>query len=72
LIFIKKNNGCEAEGTAWAKDCTLYPSKTGTPFVAFIHAGDHKFPDEAPALIAKFFKEQAATIKAAPTATPAP
>ena len=72
MSHVKKNNGCEAEGTAWAKDCTLYPSKTGTPFVAFIHSGDHKFPDEAPALIAKFFKEQAAAIKAAPTATPAP
>jgi hypothetical protein len=31
--------------------------------VAFIHQGTHKFPDEAPALIAKFFKEQAAAVK---------
>jgi hypothetical protein len=29
----------------------------------FIHEGTHKFPDEAPPLIAKFFKEQAAAVK---------
>ena len=57
---IKQINQCEAEGKPWAKDCTLFPSKVGAPFVAFIHQGTHKFPEEAPALIAKFFKEQAA------------
>jgi polyhydroxybutyrate depolymerase len=60
---IKQINQCEAVGKAWAKDCTLFPSKAGAPFVAFIHEGTHKFPDEAPALIAKFFKEQAAAVK---------
>ncbi|MBL9131581.1 MAG: hypothetical protein JNG86_10300 [Verrucomicrobiaceae bacterium] len=63
IDLVKKTNGCAAEGTPWAKDCTLYPSPGGTPFVAFIHNGTHKFPDEAPALIARFFKEQAAAVK---------
>ena len=60
---IKQINQCEAEGKPWAKDCTLFPSKVGAPFVAFIHQGTHKFPEEAPTLIAKFFKEQAVAVK---------
>ncbi len=63
IAKVKQINGCAAEGTPWATDCTLFPSKTGTPFIAFIHQGTHKFPDEAPPLIAKFFKEQAAAVK---------
>jgi polyhydroxybutyrate depolymerase len=30
---------------------------SGTPVVTFIHPGGHQFPAEAPALVAKFFKE---------------
>lgn len=63
IAKVKQINQCEAEGKPWAKDCTLFSSKAGAPFVAFIHQGTHKFPDEAPALIAKFFKEQAAAVK---------
>jgi len=63
MAKMKQINQCETEGKAWATDCTLFPSKIGAPFVAFIHQGTHKFPDEAPALIAKFFKEQAAAVK---------
>jgi polyhydroxybutyrate depolymerase len=69
---VKKVNGCVTEGKPWATDCTIYPSPTGTPFIAFIHQGTHKFPDEAPPLIARFFKEQAAAIKEDKPATPAP
>ncbi|HPA17457.1 MAG TPA: PHB depolymerase family esterase [Verrucomicrobiae bacterium] len=54
---VRKLNGCDAEGREWEKDCTIYPSKTGTPFVAFIHPGGHGFPAEAPAVIVKFFRE---------------
>jgi polyhydroxybutyrate depolymerase len=57
MDLIRKTNGCAAEGQPWAKQCTLYPSATGTPFVAFIHQGDHKYPAEAPPLIVRFFKE---------------
>lgn len=60
---VRKLNGCDAEGKPWAQAGTLvgtlYPSKTGTPFVSVIHPGTHKFPDEAPGLIARFFKENA-------------
>ncbi|MCB1276650.1 hypothetical protein [Prosthecobacter sp.] len=63
MAKVKQINQCETEGKPWAKDCTLFPSKVGAPFVAFIHQGTHKFPEEAPALIAKFFKEQAAAVK---------
>jgi polyhydroxybutyrate depolymerase len=57
---VRKLNGCEADGKDWAKNCTSYPSKTGTPFVAFIHPGGHGFPAEAPLLMVKFFKEHPA------------
>jgi polyhydroxybutyrate depolymerase len=64
MTAVRKLNGCAAEGVAWAKSGpitgTLYPSKTGTPFVSLIYPGSHKFPAEAPALIVRFFKEQAA------------
>jgi polyhydroxybutyrate depolymerase len=56
---LRKLNGCESAGTEWAKWCTLYPSKTGTPVITLIHPGAHNFPAEAPALFVKFFKEHA-------------
>ena len=59
---VRKRNGCDATGKPWAKSGsltgTLYPSKGGTPFVSLLYPGGHAFPDEAPALIVKFFKEQ--------------
>jgi polyhydroxybutyrate depolymerase len=55
---VRRINGCGETGQAWAEGCTLYPSEKGTPFVTFIHAGGHKYPEEAPELIVKFFKEQ--------------
>lgn len=57
INFVRKLNGCDAEGKLWDKCCTLYPSKTGTPFVAFIHPGGHTLPATAPAFIVRFFKE---------------
>lgn len=59
---VRSLNGCEDKGTSWSKSptssCTLYPSSKGTPFVQVIYTGGHAFPDEAPGLIVKFFKEQ--------------
>ncbi len=55
---VRALNGCDAEGQPWAPLATLYPSKGGTPFVAFIHPGGHEVAPGAPALIARFFKEQ--------------
>jgi polyhydroxybutyrate depolymerase len=64
MTKVKEINQCAPEGPPWAKDCTLYPSKVGASFIAFIkEGGTHKFPEEAPALIAKFFKEQSAAVK---------
>lgn len=57
MDMVRKLNGCDGEGKEWAPYCTLYPSKTGTPFIAGIHPGGHTFPSKAPALIVKFFKE---------------
>lgn len=55
---VRKVNRCESTGQPWAQDCTWYSSPSGTPFVACIHAGTHKFPEEAPGLIVKFFQQQ--------------
>lgn len=57
LETVRKVNGCDEKGEPWDKECTLYPSKTGTPVVTFIHPGGHEFDPAAPALIVKFFKE---------------
>lgn len=59
LEGVRKINGCEEAGRAWATGCTLYPSPKGAPVVTFIHPGDHRYPREAPPLIVKFFKEHA-------------
>lgn len=56
ITRLRTLNGC-GEGTAWDKNCTLYPSKDGNPVVTMIHPGTHKYPQEAPPLIVKFFKE---------------
>ena len=57
MKFVRRLNGCETEGTRWAKDATLYESKSGTPFVSVVHPGGHKFLAEASPLIVRFFKE---------------
>ncbi|MEI9864298.1 MAG: hypothetical protein WDN00_07030 [Limisphaerales bacterium] len=57
MAGVRKVNGCSETGEPWAKDCTLYPSKNGTPEVTFIFPGGHEFNSAAPALIVKFFKE---------------
>jgi polyhydroxybutyrate depolymerase len=54
---VRKLNGCEAKGEPWAKECVLYPSKTGTPFVAWIHPGAHVVPPGAPEVVVRFFKQ---------------
>ena len=58
LDALRKLNQC-GEGKSWERDCTIYESKIGAPVVAYIHPGTHKFPEAAPVLIVKFFKQQA-------------
>lgn len=56
---LRKLNGT-TEGKAWEldKDCTVYPSATGTPVITAIHPGGHEYPKRAPEVIIKFFKSQ--------------
>ncbi len=59
----RKLNGCAELGTPWASagdlTGTIYSSATGTPFISLIHPGGHTYPQKAPALIVRFFKENA-------------
>jgi polyhydroxybutyrate depolymerase len=54
---VRKVNGCAATGESWDKQCTLYPSKGGTPLATFTYPGGHEFNSASPALIVKFFKQ---------------
>ena len=54
---VRRVNGCAATGEPWDKQCTIYPSKGGTPLVTFIYRGGHEFNRSAPPLIVKFFKQ---------------
>ena len=61
MAHVRKINGCDARPHAWgeppAKDCQLYDSNQGTPFVALIHSDGHVYPREAPPLVVRFFQE---------------
>ena len=70
MAAVREINGCEETGKEWAKGCLQYASAKGTPFVSFIHPGDHKDPAEAPALIVKFFKEHVRPATAANDSQP--
>lgn len=59
MQVVRRLNGCEDRGEAWAKDCTKYPSPKGAPVVTMIHPGTHRYPAAAPPLIVRFFKEHA-------------
>jgi len=55
---VLKLNQCGA-GTPWSSEtnCTLYPSKLGTPVVTYVHSGTHGYPTAAPAMIVSFFQQ---------------
>jgi polyhydroxybutyrate depolymerase len=53
---VKKINQCE-DGKPWHGGATLFESKIGAPVVTFVTQQGHKFPQEAPSLIVRFFKE---------------
>jgi polyhydroxybutyrate depolymerase len=55
---VLKINGCssainESYGAQYA---TLYPSATNTPTVLYVHPGGYVYPQEANAVVIKFFK----------------
>lgn len=58
LDRVKKLNGCGDQSEVWANGCLRYSSKNGPPVVIYLHDQGHAYPDAAPDLIVKFFKEQ--------------
>lgn len=64
IRIVREINGCGDTGEAWGKptsgsaNCLLYPSTKGAPVVSCIYDGGHNYSADAPALIARFFKEQ--------------
>ena len=54
---VRKLNGCDEAGQKQGELATLYPSKSGTPVVTYIHPGGHEFPREAVPQIVAFFKK---------------
>jgi polyhydroxybutyrate depolymerase len=55
IDMVRKVNGCESEGEPFGEHGTLYPSKAGTPVLAYIHPGAHVWPPDATAAAVKFF-----------------
>lgn len=51
-------NQAAATGEPWSGAAVRHKSSIGTNVVAYIHAGDHAMPEDAGALMVKFFKEQ--------------
>jgi polyhydroxybutyrate depolymerase len=61
IATVRKLNQCSDEGKEWTKQCTIYESKVNAPVVSYIHSGNHAYPDQANALIVKFFKQHERT-----------
>lgn len=60
MAGVKRINRCEETGKVWAPDCLRYEpvvKGVGAPMVQCIHDGTHSYPENATALIVKFFKE---------------
>jgi len=55
---VLKLNGCGPRQPA-ATGYTSYPSTKGAEVATYLHAGGHRFPSEATALIVKFFQAHA-------------
>lgn len=58
IDLLKKVNQTEPTGKAWAKHTERFESPNGKPVATFITDGTHKFPEDAPEVIVKFFREQ--------------
>lgn len=58
IDYLRKLNQC-SEGKAWAANthCTEYASALGCPVITALHAGGHKYPEQAPAAIVLFFQQ---------------
>ena len=60
IDLIRAVNQCRDGEPGGMEHCTLYPSKLGTPLIAYIHPGAHGFPRPASAAIRDFFKAHTA------------
>jgi polyhydroxybutyrate depolymerase len=56
---MKKINGVDSKGQPWhdVKNATVFNSAKGSAIVTVLHSYEHKYPEEAPKLTARFFKE---------------
>jgi len=67
---VRKLNGCEANGQAWAEAGDLigtqYASKGNTPCVSVIHPGGHPFPEAAPEFTVEFCKQHSNAPRTSP------
>lgn len=57
MTLLRQFNGCDPEAEIWEEGVELYRSPNGTPVLTYIHNGGHRYRDEAPELIIKFFRE---------------
>jgi polyhydroxybutyrate depolymerase len=60
MAAVKRTNRCEDEGKLWAPDAIRYEptDKTaGAPMIQYIHQQGHRYPDQATALMVRFFRE---------------
>lgn len=53
---VLRINSCSDQGQPYDSYATLYPSSTGNPVVLYVHPGGHVYPQEANAVVIKFFK----------------
>lgn len=51
-------NSCSSVGQPYATNATFYASSTGNPVVLYIHPGGHIYPEDASAVVIKFFKSE--------------
>jgi polyhydroxybutyrate depolymerase len=59
MVMVRKINGCKDHPVDWGDHGKLYAPKTksGAPFISFIHPGGHGAPPHSFEEIIKFFKE---------------
>ena len=56
LRGVLRLNRAAADGTAWSGTVQKHASAGGTDVITYIHPGGHPMPDDAGAMIVKFFK----------------
>jgi polyhydroxybutyrate depolymerase len=57
IAVARQVDGASETGTACGGECMSYASSKGAPVVTYIHEGGHVYPQGAPYLTVKFFKE---------------